>query len=219
MISLNKLSVFTCACLFFSNAPQTLADGQELSVSVSQCQGDTNTFSIDYVTISCDDYCTWGSEATFSGSYTIGNSLSTESPVITAKVWGMTSFDDTVDICDNGNVYNDNGDYCPDIGTYGFITSTTVPGSPSSWYATFATWLSFTVYTTFDFGDAVVVCEVNVEGQNYASSSSSYIISGSALMFVGIVAALRMKNRRRIISTGEDNGNESATHFVEMTSP
>ena len=77
--------------------PSTLA----LSVSVQQCTGDTDTFSIDYLSITCDDYCTWGSDGTFTGSYTLGDNVSTDSPVISAKIWGVTAYNETVDICDN----------------------------------------------------------------------------------------------------------------------
>ena len=219
MVKINNLPFLSTVYIFFSCVQQTLADGQELSVSVSQCKGDTGIFSIDSLYMACDSYCTWGSDATFTGSYTIGDTLSTDSPIITAKIWGTAAFNDTVDICDNGKVYNDNGEYCPDAGTYAFETTTEVPGSPNSWYSSFASWLSFTVYATFDFGDAVVTCDIKIEGQNYAANSS-YIMSASALMLAGAVFGLRLKKRRRLVTANEEGGHEEpATHFVEMTSP
>jgi hypothetical protein len=192
--------------------PSTLA----LSVSVQQCTGDTDTFSIDYLSITCDDYCTWGSDGTFTGSYTLGDNVSTDSPVISAKIWGVTAYNETVDICDNGNIYNAYGSYCPDAGTYQYVANTELPGSPNSWYTTFSTWVSFIAYTTIDFGDAVVVCQIKIEGQNYDSSSSSYMIAGSTMLFVGF-AAFRMKKRRVVATEDEQEGNEYATRFVEMT--
>jgi hypothetical protein len=206
----------TYLLLFYVYIPSTLA-GQELTVYVEQCTGDTDTFIIDYLTITCDDYCTWGSNGTYYGSYTLGDDVSTETPVVTNKIWGLTHFHDTVDICDDGSVVNDNGDQCPGAGTYDYLTEASLPGSPGSWYSFFASWMSFTVHSTIDFGDAVVVCEIKIKGMGYDSSSSSYMTKGSALMVFGFAAAFRMKKRRIIVTEDEQEGNGSATRFVEMT--
>ena len=216
---MNLLPFLARACLFFSYIHQTLADGQAMSVNITQCTGDTDIFTVDSVSVSCDDDdCGWGSDATFYGSYTIGDTLSTDSPIITAKIWGMDLYDDTVDICNGGSVYNDNGDYCPDTGTYDFLATSELP-----WYFRFTFWMSSTVYTTFDFGDVVVTCDVKIEASTYSSSSSSstsYIMSASALMITGVVFGLRIKKRRRLVTANEEGGHEEpATHFVEMTSP
>jgi hypothetical protein len=186
-----------------------------LSVAVQQCTGDTGTFSIDYLAITCEDYCDWGSDGTFTGSYTIGSTLSTETPVISANIWNVEVYNETIDICDNGNVYNSYGDYCPNTGTYQYVANTELPGSPNSWYSTFSGWLSFFVYITFDFGDAVVQCKVKIEGQSSGSSSSSYMIAGSSVLLAGL-AVFRMKRRRTIVLNDEEAESGSGTRFVEM---
>ncbi len=236
-----------------------------LSVSVNQCTGDTDVFKINRLSISCEDedYCSWGSYGTFTGSYTLGANVATDSPVITAKIWGVSVYNETVrycllqtfpypaidfihqtkpcalngmtytlsrsifplyrysfnrqvDICDNGSIYNSYGSYCPDSGKYKYVAHTELPGSPNSWYTSFTSWLSFVVYITFDFGDAVTYCEVQIEGQNNASSSSSYLIAGSTMLFVGIVA-FRSKKRRIIASEDKQDENQYAERFVEMS--
>ncbi len=190
-----------------------------LVVSVKQCSGDTDSFDLDYLAITCEDqgYCTWGSEGTFTGSYTLGDGVSTSYPIVTASIWGSNVYNDTVDICDNGNMYNDNGNYCPDAGTYQYSTAATLPGNPSSWYSSFSSWVTFTVYASFDFGDTVTECQISISGKNY-DYSSSYMIVGSTMLLVGLYA-LRMKGRRIIVSEDDDNAeNNLDKRFVEMVS-
>eukprot|EP00551_Chaetoceros_affinis_P014201 CAMPEP_0203693028 /NCGR_PEP_ID=MMETSP0091-20130426/5067_1 /ASSEMBLY_ACC=CAM_ASM_001089 /TAXON_ID=426623 /ORGANISM="Chaetoceros affinis, Strain CCMP159" /LENGTH=210 /DNA_ID=CAMNT_0050564009 /DNA_START=1 /DNA_END=633 /DNA_ORIENTATION=+ len=196
-----------------------LSSASALIVSVKQCTGDIDLFNLNYIGITCEDYCTWGSEGTFTGNYTIGDSgVSTEYPVVSASIWGSNIYNNTADICDNGNVYNDNGSYCPDAGTYQYSRATTLPGNPSSWYSSFLSWLSFTVYMSFDFGDAVTECEISITGKNYGYSSSSCMIVGSTMLFVGVGLLVRkMKCRRRIVSEDDQGRNKLDEHFVGRT--
>jgi len=190
----------------------TALAGSQIQVSIKKCTGDTDYFKVDSASLSCDSYCTWGSKATIAGNYTIGNTLSTTEPVIAASLWGATFFNGTVDICD-GDVSNDNGDECPDVGTYEFYTTTGLPGSPSSWYNTFSSYLSMTVVTSIDFGDASVQCYIQAEGQNMSSYSS--MIIGSAVIALGLFTFNR-RSRRRAITVEELEGASPSTRFVEM---
>ncbi len=144
---------------------------------------------------------------------------------MTNKIWGLRRFNDTVDICEDGSVYNDDGDRCPEAGTYGYETEASLPGSPNSWYAWIASWMTVTVHSTIDFGDAVVVCKIKIKGMKYeeedaSSYSSTYMIAGSSMVFLGFAAAFNWK-KRRIVVAGDGNGREQlvdepATRFVEM---
>lgn len=194
-----------------------LADSQ-FKVSVKKCTGDTDYFKVDKASLSCDSSCTWGSEATIVGTYTIGNTLSTVEPVITASLWGASLFNDTVDIC-HGDVSNDYGDECPDVGTYEFYTTTDLPGSPSSWYKKFSSWLSLKVVTSIDFGDTSVQCNIHVEGQNMSSYSS--MIIGSAVIALGLFSFNRRSRHRAItleeLEGPEIEGTAPSTGFVKMS--
>ncbi len=223
---MNALQSLTYVYLFlFSSA--LVAAQQELAVDVKQCVGDTDTFKIDYLTIVCDDYCTWGSNGTYYGTYTLGDNVTTQTPVITNKMWGVTQFSEAVDICvgaDGDNVENENGDVCPDAGTYDYETEASLPGSPSSWYSFFGSWIRVTVYSTIDFGDAVVDCQISIKGMSSGQASSNsesfMYTSWSAMMVLG-VAAFRMRRRRVIVTEDTDNDgpeNVSAVRFIEMTS-
>jgi hypothetical protein len=225
MIHLRILPSLLFLCTIITTPPSAHA-AQELRVWVDECTGDTDVFVIDYLTITCEDYCTWGSNGTYDGSYTLGEDVSTETPVVTNKIWGLRRFNDTVDICEDGSVYNDDGDRCPEAGTYGYETEAILPGSPNSWYAWIASWMTVTVHSTIDFGDAVVVCKIKIKGMKYAeeedssSYSSTYMIAGSSMVFLGFAAAFNWK-KRRIVVAGDGNGREQlvdepATRFVEM---
>ena len=197
--------------------PNALAE-TDLSVTVNQCQGSTDVFTIDSVSLTCDDDnaagCSWGSAATINGTFTIGDGLYTASPYITASLFWENAaavYSGEVDICvGNGN--------CPDADTYSFITGITLPGSSSSWYHYWFWYMTIAVWVTLDFGgDQEVACLFLVQGRD-SSSSSSYMIAGSAMLFVGI-AAFGMRKRRRIV-TEEDVSLEDgpATRFIEMNS-
>ena len=227
MIHLRIFTPLLFLCTILNTPPSTHA-AQELRVWVDECTGDTDTFIIDYLTITCEDYCTWGSNGTYDGSYTLGEDVATETPIVTNKIWGLTRFNDTVDICDEGSVSNDDGDRCPDAGTYGYETEASLPGSPNSWYSWIASWMTVTVHSTIDFGDAVVVCKIKIKGMKYeqeeedsSSYSSSYMIAGSStVMFLGFAAAFNLK-KRGIVVAGDGDGREQlvdepATRFVEM---
>ena len=194
--------------------PHALAES-DLTITLQQCEGSTDAFTLDAVSMTCDDgICSGGSDTTINGTFTIGDSLYTSSPLVTVTLWQFSSavYNGTVDIC-GGTVESSDGYYCPDAATYSFITGSAIP-----WYASIITWLNISVWVTFDFGgDQEVVCQLIVEGQEDSSSSSSYMIAGSAILFVGI-AAFGMRKRRRIVTEGELLEDGPATRFIEMNS-
>jgi len=201
--------------LFLLCIPNALAE-TDLSVTLQKCQGSTDIFKVDSVSLTCDDDdnaagCSWGSEATINGTFTIGDGIYTASPYISASLFWKNAaavYSGEVDICvGNGN--------CPDADTYSFITGITLPGSLSSWYQTMTSAMSFAVWVKFDFGDdQEVACKFLVAGQD-GSAYASYMIAGSAMLFVGI-AAFGMRKRRRIVTEEDQLEDGPATRFIEM---
>jgi hypothetical protein len=148
----------------------------------------------------------------FSATFTIGDELSTSSPFVTVKMFNIEAYNNTIDICNNGQVSNDYGYYCPSVGTYSIHTPTTIPGSKNSLYAKYCLWLAFSVYVTLDFGDAEVDCRFKVEGR-YKSASQT-IVSGSAIVLVGLFS---VRSRKRRLALKNDQTSEiSPSYFVEM---
>lgn len=187
----------------------------QLGITVEKCVGDTSIFTVDSGDLSCEDgYCMWGSKGTVSGTYTIGSSLSTTSPVVTASLFGLSFFNHTVDICDGGKVSNDNGSYCPTVGTYEFNTDIDLPGSPNSWYVRFSSWLSLTVAVDVDFGDATVDCYLKIEGYNPYNYTNASMVVSSAVLIVGLFAYKRNKHRRVL---SKDDFEDPKGNFVEMS--
>jgi hypothetical protein len=207
------LSILTF--LFYSTAIVLAND--TVAVIFKTCTGDTSVFKVENVSLSCgDDPCTWGADATVSGNYTFGDEVATETPIVHASFWGLTLFNDTVDICDDGTVTNSDGDVCPSIGTYEYYSDTKLPGfSLLSWLTS---WFNIVVSTTFDFGNAEVVCKVQVKGNRSSSSSSAMIVGSVALGSVFVI--FRMRTRRIVAATEVEHETSSdyepATHFVEM---
>ncbi len=186
--------------IIFSRFIFALGDSQ-LSVNLKSCSGDTQTFKVVSAGMNCDNYCTWGSEANFQGTYSIGYyGLENAYPRITASAWGMTVFNGTVDICDNGHVSSSSGSTCPATGSYTFSTHADLPNAPS-WVSSFASYISVTLVTDIDFGDDYVQCSFAVSGRNY-NNSSAYFISG-AILFSGLMAFGIVKRRRRIVTEGD----------------
>ena len=210
-----------CMCLFLllNSAPQALAEKKYIvSVELIECTGDTDVFNIDYLSVTCEDYCTWGSEGNVTGAYTLGNYLPTDFPEVTFTVWGMTGFDETVDICDNRTVSNDNGDYCPTNGTYYYYDNLELPGKPETWWAIFLSWFTLraTEHLNFDFGEAVIECKVKIEGGNNGFFSFAFVGS-VAVFWVAVVS--RRTNRRYIVTDAvkqKESNEEPQTRFVEM---
>jgi hypothetical protein len=211
---LTLLTIFICS-------QDVFAGDQYISVNLKKCTGDTSVFKVESVSLSCNDGpCDWGSSATLSGNYTIGNENITQTPVVSASIWGVNLFNDTVDICDDGKVSNAEGDVCPDAASYEYIVETDIPGF--SWLNPLMSWFSIGVSTTFDFGDASVTCELQAK-VNESSSSYSTMLIGSVAIGSALII-FRMKNRRTVITRREfemENertaGYEPSTHFVEMT--
>ncbi len=189
-------------CIIFSHFMVALGDSQ-LSVNLKSCSGDTQMFTVVSAGIICDNYCTWGSEASLQGTYSIGYyGLDNESPLITASAWGITVFNRTVDICDNGHVSSSSGSTCPASGSYTFSTHARLPNAPTnSWVSSFASYISISVVTDIDFGDDFVQCSFVVSGSTY-NNSSAYFISG-AILFSGLMAFGMAKRRRRIATEGD----------------
>lgn len=179
-------------------------------------------FKVESVDLSCEDGpCHWGSDATISGNYTFVDEVATQTPVVSASIWGINVYNDTVDVCDGGVVSNSNGDYCPSPGTYEYFVETELPGF--SWLKSITSWFSIVVSTSFDFGNATVVCDVKVAANGSSSSNYSAMIVGSAAIGSAFVI-FRMRNRRSVMTKLEyerENeppvGHEPSTHFIEMT--
>ncbi len=203
------LSCMVVIILLTGLSPIT-ADSQ-FQVYKHKCTGDTDMFDIKYASISCYGGCHYGSDGTFSATFTIGDDISTSSPYVTVKVLNIETYNGTVDICNDGTLSNADGYYCPSPGTYSTHRSTSIPGSKDSLYSKYWPWLVFSVYATFDFdGDAEVECQFKVEGK-YTYSSGS-IFSGSALLFIGAYST-RMRRKRRIACESPDT---PSACFIEM---
>ena len=199
--------------------PNALAE-TDLSVTLQKCEGSTDVFTVDSVSIDCDDDdnaagCSWGSEATINGTFTIGDDLYTTYPYITASLFWKNAaavYSGNEDICQQ----NEN---CPDADTYLFITGITLPGSLSSWYQTLTSSMSFAVWVKFHFGsDQEVACKFIVAGQDSTSAYASYMIAGSAMLFVGFVGIAAFGIRKRCRSVTEEDQLEDgpATRYIEM---
>eukprot|EP00557_Chaetoceros_sp_GSL56_P010795 CAMPEP_0176480592 /NCGR_PEP_ID=MMETSP0200_2-20121128/2360_1 /TAXON_ID=947934 /ORGANISM="Chaetoceros sp., Strain GSL56" /LENGTH=183 /DNA_ID=CAMNT_0017876723 /DNA_START=239 /DNA_END=790 /DNA_ORIENTATION=+ len=170
--------------------------------------------------MSCEDGpCSWGSSATVSGSYTLGDEIATQTPTVSAYTMGFNFFNDTVDICDGGSVSNSSdGDKCPSAGTYDYIIETELPGY--SWLDSWMAWFSISISTTFDFGNAEVTCKVKVKSTQSNNSYSTMLIGSVAVGSALII--FRMKRRRNVATRSELENepkpdHEPSTHFVEMT--
>jgi hypothetical protein len=184
----------------------------KLSVYKKKCTGNTEMFDINYASISCYGGCTFGSEGSFSATFTIGDELLTTSPFVTARIFNIEAYNDTIDICNDGQLSNDNGYYCPSVGKYSIHNPTTLPGSKDSLYSKYWPWLAFSAYATFDFGDAEVECQFKVEGR-YTNASQS-IVSGSIILLLGIFS-VRVR-KRRLVDKAQQESRTSSSYFVEM---
>lgn len=215
----NKL-VFSLLTIFICSRG-VFAGDQYLSVNLKRCTGDTSAFKVESVSLSCDDGpCSWGNTATISGNYTLGDNVATESPLVSASIWGIKFFNDTVDICDDGTVSNSDGDICPSAGSYEYIVDAELPGF--SWLDPWLSWFNMGVSTTFDFGNATVTCELQVASNDSNKSYSTMIIGSVAIGSALII--FKMKNRRTVLTRREfemenepKSDYEPSTHFVEMT--
>jgi len=203
------------AYLFLLCIPHTFAES-DLTVTLNQCQGSTDVFTVDYVSLDCDDDdnvagCSWGSDTTINGTFTIGDGLYTAYPNISASLFWKNAaavYSGEVDICvGNGN--------CPDADTYSFVTGTTLPGVPHRLYQSWFSSMTIAVWVKFDFGDdQEVACKFLVAGQE-AEIDYSYMVTGSVILFAGI-AAFGMRKRRRIGTEEDQLEGGPATRFIEM---
>lgn len=204
--------------LLFLVVCTSISLAQELSISLGKCTGNTGVFKVKKASMKCqdEDYCTWGSIGEIRGRFSIGD-ISTETPVVTASLYGYNFFNDTVDICDGQVTSRDGGYYCPSPGIYNFYTDITLPENPGYGLSMFTNMISLTAKATIDFGDAVVYCSATIEGN---SASYSSMIMGSALFAVGLVMWKR-KKRSYLISKEDLEGdyemNSPTSGFVEMS--
>ena len=88
----------------------------------------SSSFTIDTIGITCDGACTFNSTARFEGNFTIGNTgVSSNYAHIDAKAWGVKMFNDTIDLCSEGNVTSIDGGACPATGSYSFAFEMALP--------------------------------------------------------------------------------------------
>mmetsp|Transcript_26810 Transcript_26810/g.39693 ORF Transcript_26810/g.39693 Transcript_26810/m.39693 type:complete len:216 (+) Transcript_26810:62-709(+) len=190
-------------CVFWLQGSSFVTADSQLTVVLNSCTGDTSDFEVLSADISCGGYsCTWGKEANFQGTYQIGSGggyygVDNYVPVITAYAWGMSVFNDTVDICDD--VSSSSGSSCPAAGTYTFSTHADLP-TVSNWASTFSSFIRLTLTTEIDFGDEFVQCTFSVAGRN---QSSYYLIGFSAMGVAALLGFNLFKSCRSIETVGD----------------
>eukprot|EP00558_Chaetoceros_sp_UNC1202_P006305 CAMPEP_0197243064 /NCGR_PEP_ID=MMETSP1429-20130617/8625_1 /TAXON_ID=49237 /ORGANISM="Chaetoceros sp., Strain UNC1202" /LENGTH=285 /DNA_ID=CAMNT_0042703203 /DNA_START=41 /DNA_END=898 /DNA_ORIENTATION=+ len=165
-------SLLAFIALIWANV-QLASATSTLTVSVTSCSGDLDVFTVSRVGIACDDSCTWGADAYLTGAFTISDSLSTNSPLTTTKIWGIQVDEQNADLCGSGTSTTGAGYYCPSIGTYSFGTDITLPGNTNGWYNSLTKYVSIKVTSTFDFGSSQVQCIFSIKGQKVSSDDDN----------------------------------------------
>jgi hypothetical protein len=91
-----------------------------------------SSFTIDIIGITCNGACMFGSTARFEGNFTIGDTgVSSNYAYIDANAWGVKMFNDTIDLCSEGNVTSIEGSACPAVGSYSFAFEMALPEKTS----------------------------------------------------------------------------------------
>mmetsp|Transcript_16828 Transcript_16828/g.46473 ORF Transcript_16828/g.46473 Transcript_16828/m.46473 type:complete len:218 (-) Transcript_16828:105-758(-) len=206
----------TLLALLLVQTTEVSASSAAVQVTMQGCSG--GSLSFDSLSMSCaDSYCTWGSEATISGSYTLSSDLSSgDTPVkVTASMLGITVYDGQAQLCKG--VESTTGSSCPSAGTYSFSTKETLPLSDDKWYSSISGGL-LTAKIKANFQDLGSTCtfQVKIRKSGYSMTRTA-TITGAALAFVGAIVTIAMKRRRvATIDLAAEEG-ETMTHFEMMS--
>mmetsp|Transcript_21490 Transcript_21490/g.31653 ORF Transcript_21490/g.31653 Transcript_21490/m.31653 type:complete len:224 (+) Transcript_21490:90-761(+) len=186
--------------LVFCLHSEAVAGEQQLSTTLTSCTGDIDSFTVNSVTASCEDKCSWGNPIELDGNFTVGEyGISTDYPHIYATMFGMTIYDEEAYLCDGNEQSDDDGSSCS--GTIQYLVDTEMP-----WYFFWGRWRAITVTTTFDFNSTEsVTCVLEVESgtkdsiANSSNGNSNFVpICGSFALLIGAGIAILVKRKRRI---------------------
>lgn len=176
----------------------------------------SSSFTIDTIGITCDGACTFNSTARFEGNFTIGDKgVSSNFAYIDANAWGVKMFNDTIDLCSEGNVTSIDGGACPAAGSYSFAFEMALPAK------TFSIFLKSTNATATIVeldSDETVMCSFEVKSEySWTKSNSSSTVVASGVVLLAVFGIKR--RHRRVRSLDDEQGTdeeEPISHFEMM---